>query len=66
MTYMGVVYDRFYDTEDNDSKCGGFSTAKEAFEWAKKTAQETGFTHVSYWAEDEETEEICEDFYGTT
>ena len=56
MLFKGVVKDLHYDTDQNDSEHSGFSTADEAFEWARKTAKETGFTHVSYWVDPEDQE----------
>lgn len=54
MKFKGVVKDFYYDTDGNNSTRSGFETADEAFEWAKKTAEETGFTNVSYWVDPED------------
>lgn len=66
MTYRGVVKDYHYATDENDSSCGGFDSPEKAFEWAKKTAKETGFSHVNYWVEDEDIDPTLPGYSGIT
>jgi hypothetical protein len=52
--YRAVCFDVYYPSDaNNHSSAFVFKTAKEASVAAKKMAEDTGFTGVSYWAERE-------------
>ena len=63
--FRGFVKDHYYPDTSHDNEKGNFDSPKEAFEWAKKQAEETGFSHVSYWVEIEESLEV-DGFSGST
>ena len=63
--FRGFVEDNFYPDTSHNNERGDFDTPEEAFEWAKKEAEETGFRHVAYWVEIDEDSTV-DGFSGLT